>query len=121
MYKKEGYDLVGAALEVHNVLGGGLLEEIYQQALEHELFLREIPFESKKKLVVFYKEEQLEKYYIPDLFVFGGIIAELKAVKELCDEHRAQLLNYMRLTKLRVGYLLNFGTIDKLEWERFIL
>ena len=121
MYKQEGYDLVGAALEVHHILGGGLSEEIYQQSLEHELYLRNIYFESKKKLTLYYKDKQLEKYYFPDLFVFSGIIVELKAVKEICNEHRSQLLNYMRITKSKVGYILNFGKIEKLEWERLIL
>ena len=121
MYKQEGYDLVGAAFEVHRVQGGGLAEEIYQQSLEHELLLQKIPFESKKKLTVYYKDKLLDTFYIPDLFVCDGIIAELKAVKEICDGHRAQLLNYMRITNVKVGYILNFGKIDELEWERLIV
>ncbi len=121
MFKEEGYNLVGAAFEVHNNLGGGLLEEVYQQALEYELFLQKIPFESKKVLNIYYKNKLLEKEYIPDLFVYDGIIAELKAVKIINDEHRAQLLNYMRITNSKVGYILNFGKIKELDWERYIL
>ena len=121
MLKQEGYNLIGAALEVYNEMKGGLLEEIYQQCLEEELKLREIPFESKKELKVYYKLKKIDKTYIPDLYVYNGIIVELKAVKELADEHRAQLLNYMRLTNTKVGYLLNFGDTHELKWERFMI
>jgi GxxExxY protein len=121
MLKQEGYNLVGAALEVYHEMHGGLLEEIYQQCLEAELKHREIPFESKKELNVYYKQKRLDKIYIPDLYVYEGIMVELKAVKELSDEHRAQLLNYMRITKTRVGYLLNFGDMHELKWERFMV
>ncbi|HCE45313.1 MAG TPA: GxxExxY protein [Lentisphaeria bacterium] len=121
MYKQEGYDLIGAALEVYNEMKGGLLEEIYQQCLVEELNLRGIHFESKKELQVYYKHKKLDKKYVPDLHVCDGIMVELKAVKELADEHRAQLLNYMRITKTKVGYLLNFGDMRELKWERFVL
>ncbi|MDD5598415.1 MAG: GxxExxY protein [Victivallaceae bacterium] len=121
MLKQEGYELIGAAFEVYNELGFGLLEEIYQQALEFELETRNIPFDSKRELKVYYKQRKLDKVYIPDLFVYNGIIAELKAVKELNDEHRAQLMNYMRITNTKVGYLINFGKSEQLDWERFII
>ena len=112
---------MGAAFEVYNELGYGLLEEIYQQSLEIELQLRNIPFEPKKQLEVFYKSRKLEKIYIPDLFVFDGIILELKSASELTTEHEAQLFNYMKITKTRVGYLLNFGFKENLEWKRYII
>lgn len=120
-YAEEGYRLMGAAFEVHNVLGGGLLEEIYQQSLEFELRLQSIPFQSKRELNVFYKGQVLAKKYIPDLTVCGRMIAELKAVSALSPEHEAQLLNYMRITRTPVGYLINFGPIGKLEYKRMIL
>ena len=116
MLKEEGCKLVGAALEVYNELGGGLLEEIYQQALEIELEIRGIPFDSKSHLEVFYKSRKLNKIYIPDLVAYNSIIVELKAVKEILAEHEAQLLNYMKITKLPVGYILNFGNTEKLDW-----
>jgi GxxExxY protein len=121
MLKQEGYNLIGAAIEVYHEMKGGLLEEIYQQCLEEELKLRGIPFESKKGLNVYYKLKKLDKIYVPDLYVYDGIMVELKAVKELADEHRAQLLNYMRLTNTIVGYLLNFGNTHELKWERFMI
>ena len=121
MFKEEGYRLMGAAFEVYNQLGYGMAEEVYQQSLEVELRLRGIPFESKHGLVVFYKGHELETRYKPDLLVYGGIVVELKAVKELAPEHEAQLFNYMRIARNRVGYPLNFGRKGELEWKRFIL
>lgn len=120
-FSKEGYALMGAAFEVHRHLGGGLLEEIYQESLEIELRLRGIPFQAKRELQVFYKGQLLKKRYIPDLVVFGTIIVELKALNALAVEHESQLLNYMRLARQPIGYLINFGPIGKLEWRRFIL
>ena len=109
MFESEGYKLMGAAFEVYNQLGYGMAEEIYQQSLETELELRGIPFVSKDELAVFYKGRQLETKYKPDLFVFGGIVVELKAVSELVSDHAAQLFNYLRIARKRVGYLLNFA------------
>lgn len=117
----EGYALMGAAFEVHQELNGGLYEEIYQESLEHELGLRKIPFLTKAELKVYYKGHLLNKRYIPDLEVSGEIITELKSVKSLTPEHEQQLLNYMRITKKAVGYLINFGPMKYLEWKRYIL
>jgi GxxExxY protein len=118
---EEGYALMGAAFEVHRELGGGLLEEIYQEALEIELADRKIPFVHKPELVPYFKGRALKKRYIPDLFVFRKIVVELKACSSLTQDHEAQLLNYMRITHQAVGYLINFGPIKKVEWQRFVL
>lgn len=91
-FANEGYALMGAAFEVHNVQGGGLLDEIYQQSLEIELQLRGIPFQSKREVDVFYKGRVLAKKYTPDLIVFGGIVVELKAVSATSSEHEAQFM-----------------------------
>ncbi len=120
-YAEEGYALMGAAFEVHNVQGGGLAEEIYQESLEIELGLRKIPFRRKQELRVFYKEQELRHRYIPDLIVFEGVVVELKALSGLTQEHEGQLMNYMRITRSPVGYLINFGPIGKLQYKRFIL
>ena len=80
-----------------------------------------IPFESKNELTVFYKDRPLDTRYRPDLFVFSGIVVELKAVAELISEHEAQLFNYMRIARQTVGYLINFGHKGELQWKRFIL
>lgn len=113
--------LMGAAFEVYNDRGYGLAEEIYQECMEIELEIRGIPFSSKEQLSCHYKGRELKKRYIPDLFVFAGIVVELKSVSQLVPEHEAQLLNYMRITRKPVGYLINFGHKDTLEWKRFIL
>ncbi len=112
---------MGAAFEAYNERGYGLSEEIYQECLEIELELRHIPFQSKSEIKCFYKGRELKKRYVPDLFVFGCLVVELKSVAELAPEHEAQLLNYLRITHQPVGYLINFGHKDTLEWKRFIL
>ncbi|MBX3432307.1 MAG: GxxExxY protein [Pirellulales bacterium] len=121
MYEQEGYDLVGAAFEAYNQLGYGMAEDVNQQCLEIELTLRAIPFESKRLLSLTYKGHEIEKKYLPDLFVFGEIVVELKSRKELTSEHEAQLFNYMRLARQPVGYLLNFGAKGGLQWKRYLL
>jgi GxxExxY protein len=121
MFKEEGYQFMGAAFEVYNQLGYGMAEEIYQQSLEIELELRGIPYYSKRELAVFYKDRRLSTCYKPDFLVFSAIIVEVKAVAALAPEHEAQLFNYMRIAHQSVGYLLNFGYRDELQWKRFIL
>ncbi|MDQ8195854.1 GxxExxY protein [Coraliomargarita sp. SDUM461004] len=117
----EGYALIGTAFEAHRELGGGLSEEIYQESMELELGFRNIVFSSKDELRVYYKDHLLKKKYVPDLLVSGEIVTELKAVKALNSDHERQLLNYMRITRKAVGYLVNFGPIEKLEWKRYML
>lgn len=121
MFKQEGYDMMGAAFEVYNELGYGMAEDIYQSAMEVELGLRNISFTSQAQLDVFFKGRLLTPKYRPDLLVFGGIVVELKALKELCKDHEAQLFNYMRIARMHVGYLINFGRKGELEWKRFVL
>jgi len=119
--KDESYRLIGAAFEVYNDRGFGLGEEIYQECMEIELSLQSIPFRAKQELACFYKGRELRKRYFPDLFVFDGIVVELKAVAQLLPEHDAQILNYLRITKRPLGYLLNFGKRGGLDQKRFIL
>ena len=78
-------------------------------------------FVSKAELDVYYKNNLLNTKYRPDLLVFGEIVIVLKALKELCSNHEAQLFNYMRISRNRVGYLVNYGRPDGLQWQRFIL
>jgi len=112
---------MAAAFEVYNEIGYGMAEEIYQQSLEIELSLRQVPFLTKQELEVYYKGHKLTTCDKPDLLVFGGIVVELKAVSELLPEHEAQLFNYMRVSRIAVGYLVNFGHKGDLQWKRFIL
>jgi GxxExxY protein len=120
-FSEEGYALMGAVFEVHKELGGGLLEEIYQECLEIELADRGIPFVAKLPLTTFYKGRRLIKRYVPDLIVHENIVVELKSMNGLVSEHEAQLMNYMRLTKQSVGYLINFAPITKVEWKRIVI
>ena len=120
-FQQEGYDLIAAAFEVYDELGPGFLEEIYQEAIEWELKRREIPWTSKPVLRVHYKCEPLTKFYVPDLIIHGRVLVELKAAKTLAPEHEAQLFNYLKATRLPVGYLINFGSHPKLEWRRFVV
>ena len=112
---------MGAAFEVYNEQGFGLAEEIYQESLEIELESRAISFRTKQELKCYYKARELKKRYVPDLLVFERLITELKSVSQLAPEHEAQLINYLRITKQPVGYLINFGHKDTLEWKRFTL
>lgn len=121
IYKDEGYKLMGAAFEVYKERRFGLGEEIYQECLEIELEIRGIAYDAKQELRCYYKGRELKKRYVPDLFVFGCVVAELKSVSALAPEHEAQLINYLRLSRQPVGYLINFGHKDGLEWKRIIL
>ena len=112
---------MAAAFEVYNDRGYGLAEEIYQECLEIELELRGIAFEAKAELHCQYKGRPLKRRYVPDLMVLGSLVVELKAVSQLAPEHEAQLLNYLRIARCPVGYLVNFGHQGTLEWKRFIL
>ena len=112
---------MAAAFEVYNEMGSGFLEEVYHECLEIELSLRGIPFVAKPKLPVSYKKQQLKKHYEADLIVSDGIVVELKAAKALAPEHKAQLINYLKATRKRAGYLVNFGAFPRLEWERLVV
>jgi len=121
IYESEGYQFMGAAFAVYNEQGYGMAEEIYQESLQIELELRGIGFGAKPELRCHYKGRELVKRYIPDLLVSDCLVIELKAVTQLASEHEAQLLNYMRIARFPVGYLVNFGHKGSLEWKRLIL
>jgi len=101
-------------------MGCGFLEAVYQECLEKELHKQGIPFISQPELELFYKQEKLRQIYKPDLICYEKIIVELKAVKEICDEHRAQLHNYLKATKLELGFIVNFGHYPKATIERIV-
>ena len=108
-FQQEIYDIIGAAMEVQNELGRGFAELVYHEALNIELGLRGIPFESEKLITISYKGYLLERNYKADLVCFDKIVVELKSVEILKTEHTAQLLNYLKATKLPLGILINFG------------
>ena len=116
-YKDVVYKIIGAAMRVHSEMGWGLLEPLYQEALHLELLDCGIDNEREKEITCYYKQHQLEKTYRMDVVV-GDVIAELKSVSEITPAHRAQLFNYMRLTKRSIGLLINFGA-SSLQGERY--
>jgi GxxExxY protein len=120
IFKDEVYAIVGAAIEVHRVLGPGFLEAVYQEALEIELRIRQIRFDPQRRLNIYYKDTLLEKFYIADVVCYDRIMVEIKAQKQLTSVDEAQILNQLKATKLRVGILINFGATGKLEWQRFV-
>ncbi len=107
-------------MEVHNELGFGLLEAIYQEALAVELSLRNIPFKKEAPLTCHYKNQELMKKYFADFICYNKIILEIKAVSELDDSHFSQILNYLNITNSKLGLLINFGS-DTLEYRRVIV
>lgn len=117
-YKQQIYNIIGAAMEVHHELGFGLLEPIYQEALQVELNDMNIPNEREQEIPIRYKNHLLEKKYKVD-FLVGDIVIELKSVEHLTSDHRAQLCNYLRLTKKPIGLLINFGE-KSLVGERWV-
>jgi len=119
LFKEESYRIMGACFEVHNVMGNGFLEPVYQECLQIEFGLQAIPFYQKRELDLRYKSQRLEQKYIPDFVCFDQIIVEIKAVDALCDAHRSQVINYLHATGFRLGLLVNFGAHPKLEYERF--
>jgi GxxExxY protein len=120
LLKEEVYAIVGAAIEVHRELGPGILEAVYQEALELELISRNICSVPQQKLQIVYKGRLLKQTYQPDFLCFQQIIVELKALSRLSGQEEAQVLNYLKATGLRVGVLINFGAVGRLEWKRFV-
>jgi len=109
------YDIIGAAMEVHREYGFGISEGVYEEALCIELEDYGYESEAQCDLPVYYKGQLLEKRFRMDIVVENDIIIELKAVDTLLAEHRAQLYNYLRLTKKPIGILLNFGRSVRAE------
>ena len=117
LHKEITGKIIGAAMEVHHVLGPGFLEAVYEAALAHELTLREISFDRQKPLSISYKGEDL-KEYVCDFLVEGCVVVELKAMKRLTELAEAQILNYLKATEFETGLLLNFGA-PSLQYKRF--
>jgi GxxExxY protein len=109
LYKEQTFAVIGAAMEVHKILGPGFLEAVYQAALERELTLRKIPFEQNVKLPVTYKDVTVG-IYEADLVIDGKFIIQIKALSKLNASHQAQAMHYLATTGLHLALLLNFGT-----------
>jgi GxxExxY protein len=118
LYKELTFAVIGAAMEVHGILGPGFLEAVYQVAVERELTLRGIPFQKQVKLPVIYKDVLVGEY-VADFILDGKLIVEIKAVSNFNSQHQAQAMHYLAATGLRLALLLNFGT-GSLEHRRVI-
>jgi len=116
---RKTYAIIGAAIEVHRVLGSGFLEQVYQEALALEFTKRSIPFRREAELPVSYKGQQLGAPYKADFIVYESVVVELKAISRTTDNHGAQVVHYLKAANLTTGLLLNFGQ-DLLAQKRFV-
>ena len=121
LHSQETFAIQGAVFEVNRHMGAGFLEAVYHECLSMEFRARSIPFVATPSLTLSYKGAALRQRYQPDFVCFETIIVELKATRELAAEHRAQVLNYLRATGLRVGMLVNFGSAPKARIERLVV
>ena len=119
LFKAEVFQIIGCAIEVLDTLGHGIVEKPYENALVVEFGLREIPFKQQPTFDVLYKGQRIGAF-VPDLIVFDSIVVDSKVIDRITDHERGLLLNYLRITNLRVGVILNFKH-RKLEWERIVL
>ena len=120
LFAEESYKIIGACFEVYKEKGCGFVEPVYQECMEVELKRQGIPYVPQKPLPLEYKGTPLRCSYEPDLLCYDRVVVELKAVKDLIDEHRAQVQNYLRASGLQLGLLANFGHYPKMEIERIV-
>ena len=121
IFKDECYQIQGAIFEVYREMGCGFLEAVYQECLEKEFSQRKIPFIAQNELNLTYKGTPLKQKYKPDFICYRQIIVELKAVKGIAPEHKAQVINYLKATGIKLGLLVNFGTYPKASITRLAL
>ena len=120
LYRKDEYfKIIGICMEVHRILGGGLLEIVYKDALEYEFNKHNIPFEREKKYDIQYKDIVLGHKFYADFVVYDEIILEIKASKDIIDEHTAQTINYLKLADSGLGIIVNFNT-KSLQHKRVV-
>lgn len=120
IFKEKSYAIRGAVFEVYREMGCGFLEAVYQECMEKEFQKQGIRYRAQPELKISYKNEYLRQIYKPDFICWESIIVELKAVNEVCNEHRAQLHNYLKATELHLGFLINFGHYPKATIERIV-
>ena len=119
LFKDEVFQIIGCAIEVLNTLGHGIVEKPYENALVVEFGLRNIPYRQQPLFDVLYKGNKVG-LFMPDLIAFDAVVVDTKVIDKITDHERGLMLNYLRITKLRVGVILNFKHA-KLEWERIVL
>lgn len=118
--KDECYQIVGECFEVYNEKGSGFLEPVYQECLEIEHEYQEIPFVAQQQMKLTCRGRELKQKFVPDFICYDKIILEIKAVRYLTDEHRAQVINSLNTNGYQLGILVNFSSHPKLEWERLV-
>lgn len=118
--KDESYAIMGACFEVYKEKGCGFLEAVYEECLAIEFEHRHIPYLGQQELSLFYRDRKLNSSYKPDFVCFDKIIVEIKAVQSLADEHRAQVMNYLKATGYDLALLVNFGHYPRVEYERIV-
>jgi GxxExxY protein len=119
LLKAETEKIIGFAFEVLNEVGHGLNEKVYENSLAVLFKLNNIAFDQQRRFPVFFRDVEVGEF-IPDLIVFGSVIVDTKVIDRITDHERGQMLNYLRITKLRVGLILNFKNA-RLEFERVVL
>ncbi|MDM7922182.1 MAG: GxxExxY protein [Pyrinomonadaceae bacterium] len=117
----ETYQIVGAAMEVYYKLGPGFLEPVYQEALSIEMALRNIPFIEQQRFQIEHKGQKLNREYVADFCCFRQIIVEIKALAGTTTVEWSQVINYLKVSRMRVGLLFNFGSHGRLEWKKLVL
>jgi GxxExxY protein len=119
IYKDESYAIIGACMKVHRALGPGFLEAVYEEVVEKEFIVQNIPYKRQVKLDLYYEGVQLKKHYRADFICYDNIIVELKAVTQMPSVFYAQLQNYLKCTNMELGLLINFGTLS-LTYKRIV-
>ena len=110
IYEAECAQIIGAAYDVHNELGNGFLESVYEEAFALMMSEKDIPFEQQVQLTIFFRGKALQKYFVADFICYHSIIVEIKACDTLKSEHMAQMMNYLKATNKKLGLLINFGS-----------
>ena len=119
LFEEDTHKIIGACMQVHQKLGSGFLESVYQEALEIEFQKQKIPFIRHQKLPVLFEGKPLNKFFVADFVCYNSIILEIKAAGFFHPDNSKQVLNYLKSTNFQVGLLINFGQ-PSLKWKRFI-
>jgi GxxExxY protein len=119
LFKEESFKIIGACMKVHRSLGVGFLEAVYEEALEKEFHIQNIPFKRQVKLPLYYDNQLMKKQYRADFVCYESIVIEIKAVSQIPVIFYSQLTNYLKCTKMELGMLINFG-MPSLFYKRII-
>ena len=120
IYKEDSFKVIGICMEIHSLLGMGLKEMNYKDAMEIEFNEQEVPYEREVKFDVMYKGFQLPHPYYADFVLFDSFVVEVKSVTSIAEVHVAQTISYLSISKLKLGIIINFGE-RSLKWKRVIL